>query len=792
MMSTSSTKMRPSHLQEFFYVSLQNMSTEEVEGTRWTVARVWQAAIGFFLLERFQFKRFAVWIATYHYVPLLASILAILVNCILHLFFQFVFPVLREKYHWSKYTWRDVKDTPLGHDGVWALSVVLSHMSILLGIVVIGYKLMNVVTDAMIDSCLVTYDEAAQCTVGFHRLLQGYQSLFLFPYARLVALFWFCCLSGVLVGIFNSDSLIHWERRSGDVSFFFLVTMPPLVAMLVWSYHHNVYDSLGPSMTRWWRKAVPRLRRTYLYLLALYCAYLSRKKGYSRGFARFCEGMLYVNMLHVFLLLASRLTVFLYNLSILTAAAARDPKRRCGLVFYALLLTLLVISSVAVFSTTLVIVRVMCACGILSSVVRRWHRLDDDRPPQEDSPGQCGEKSTLTPATPTTTTSTLPNSLRGLQNFCKGGRGAPLSRHHRPGVLLRAFHRLSLTSAVALVLSLALWVSVKHPGFEGVTPTRCEGDVTGERIRVTARYMVADIYSLPAHRDPKKLVYEEDQSKYDLNWHSGLCSRRWADDLYAADLAYFSLMAYLQRDSADFRTMLNFYRRYRDGASDWVDIPTNHTYGRAVFRHIYSPSKNTSVIAVRGTDVTSPFDFLQNLLLFSETFFFKLVASFLPLSGLIPERVIADYVAASSAISSALLGGPAEDYYHLHVEEYLGGVTSKHIILTGHSLGGVVAQIVAARKQLPGVAFSSPGINLMRKKLGIKPGAIDGFTTNVIVSNDFTVDIATPGGTVHHIQCEHQTAEVCHSIELHAIRMWTVCPSYRARTRINGTYTLTG
>ncbi|RNF02691.1 hypothetical protein TraAM80_06213 [Trypanosoma rangeli] len=248
--------------------------------------------------------------------------------------------------------------------------------------------------------------------------------------------------------------------------------------------------------------------------------------------------------------------------------------------------------------------------------------------------------------------STTPNNTGDPKYSCHGDRWAQRDRFYRPGVLLRAFYRLSLASVVALVLGLALLVSVKRPGFEGVAPTRCEGNSRGKRIRVTARHMVADIHGLPPHEDLKKLVHEANEAKYGGTRHSGLCSNLWADSLYAAHLAYSSLMAYLPQYSADFLTTPNFYRRFRDGGSDWVAVPTSHTYDRAVFRHLYLPCKNTSVIAVRGTDITSPFDFMQNLLLFSEILIFKLLASFLPQSGLIPESVISDYVAASSVISS--------------------------------------------------------------------------------------------------------------------------------------------
>ncbi|KEG12777.1 hypothetical protein DQ04_01431060 [Trypanosoma grayi] len=768
-MSSTAAPPRSSGVSRAFYMPLQRTARGRSGQQQWPTARLQSTTMGFFLLERFQFKNIATWVATYHYLPLLASILAIWVNCSLHLFFHFVFPLLREKYHWSMYTWRDVKEIPLAHDAIRALYVVLSHIGMLLGLAVLGYKLMVVVTDAMIDSCLVVYDDAAQCTVGFYTLLRSYQKLLASPCPRSMVMFVTSCISLLFVTIFNGGSLIQWDRRENDIFILFIVATFILAVLLVFDYWRSVNDPFGPAMTRWWRKAVPRSRRSYLYILALYCVYLSWVKGCSYGLASFCEGMVYISLLHAGLLLSGRVTFFFHRMYAIGDSVMQHPKGRWVLLGSAFPIVSLVMSSAAVSSATLVIVEVSLVCVVISAVAKRLGRAGRRDGGGTSEPSEKG----ATAAPPTSA-------------WREG------SRRGRPGVLLRAFHRLTFSSAVLLILSLALWVSVKHPGLEGVTPTRCTGVATGERIRVTARYMVADLYGLRDYEDPKKLVYELDEMKYDAARHVGLCSRRWAVDLHAADLAYFSLMAYLQRDSEDTATMLNFYRRYRDDASDWVVVPTNHTYGRAVFRHIYSPSKNTSVIAVRGTDITSPFDILQNMLLFSETFFFKMLANILPLSSLIPERVIVDYVAASSAISASLLGGPPKDYYHLHVEDYLRSVNSKHIVLTGHSLGGVVAHIVAARAHLPGVAFSSPGINLMRKKLGIDPDAIDGFTTNVIVSNDFTVDLDTPGGTVHHIQCEHKTAEVCHSIELHAIRMWTVCPSYRARTRLNGTYILTG
>ncbi|RNF02692.1 hypothetical protein TraAM80_06214 [Trypanosoma rangeli] len=115
------------------------------------------------------------------------------------------------------------------------------------------------------------------------------------------------------------------------------------------------------------------------------------------------------------------------------------------------------------------------------------------------------------------------------------------------------------------------------------------------------------------------------------------------------------------------------------------------------------------------------------------------------------------------------------------------------LFLRATTLGGAVAQIVVAHTD--GVLASHlafPGSISCGRGCRLTLTPLTAFITNVIVLNDFTLDFDTPGGTVHRILCEHQTAEVCHSIQLHVIRMWAVCTPYLARTVINGTYTLTG
>jgi pimeloyl-ACP methyl ester carboxylesterase len=267
--------------------------------------------------------------------------------------------------------------------------------------------------------------------------------------------------------------------------------------------------------------------------------------------------------------------------------------------------------------------------------------------------------------------------------------------------------------------------------------------------------------------------------------------------------------------------MFDFYRRHRQKGKAWElvdrskvthadegDAAGPEAWGRhvdesvsAFFHHFRSNASNVSVIAVRGTEASFARDFLQNILIFSEVFLFEMGAMLVPGAGLLPESLIRDLIRVGSLMDVAVLDFDTRrrrhHYYHA-VEDYIrawraaddGAHKNDHIIVAGHSLGGVVAQIVGARMRVPAVAFSSPGIALMDRKFGIDSDAIDAYITNVVVSNDFIPSIGKLGGSVNHIQCEHRRVGVCHSMELQTIRLWSMCPAYRSIITVNGSYAI--
>ena len=79
---------------------------------------------------------------------------------------------------------------------------------------------------------------------------------------------------------------------------------------------------------------------------------------------------------------------------------------------------------------------------------------------------------------------------------------------------------------------------------------------------------------------------------------------------------------------------------------------------------------------------------------------------------------------------------------------------------------------------------------LSRKKFGVERRALDAFATNVITSNDIIPQIDRQAGTIYNLQCEYYRGDLCHSIELHLMRIVSMCADVRATMQVNATISI--
>ena len=71
---------------------------------------------------------------------------------------------------------------------------------------------------------------------------------------------------------------------------------------------------------------------------------------------------------------------------------------------------------------------------------------------------------------------------------------------------------------------------------------------------------------------------------------------------------------------------------------------------------------------------------------------------------------VAAFVINALSQTLSIFGLEGNAQYYKGVLEYVRSIKDRQVVLTGHSLGGGLARIVAAIEHLPNVAFSPPGV----------------------------------------------------------------------------------
>ncbi|CAD2215724.1 Lipase (class 3), putative [Angomonas deanei] len=310
-----------------------------------------------------------------------------------------------------------------------------------------------------------------------------------------------------------------------------------------------------------------------------------------------------------------------------------------------------------------------------------------------------------------------------------------------------------------------------------------------------------------------------------------LCTREY-HGTSVFEISLLSAAPYLfNREEVE--TLLRFMNRHL--GSDWSLRPrhgaackygdSNHApTGWAGFYDIYSKSRDLSVIAIRGTDLSSFTDFLIDVNMFFETVLYQVLTSVIPGAAIIPPDLVSDMIRLVSIppsdsvydLSTAYYANPTpkrykedprretwaqltqsrneslrfcrQNNYHRdffadvynHVV-YIGSQRDHpgHVLITGHSLGGAVAAVLASQLEVPAVLFSAPGIVLSRKKFNVELRALQKYVLTIVQSNDIVPMMGSHGGEVQHMECLAQTKELCHAMEFIIGSLWRSCESIR-------------
>ena len=108
-------------------------------------------------------------------------------------------------------------------------------------------------------------------------------------------------------------------------------------------------------------------------------------------------------------------------------------------------------------------------------------------------------------------------------------------------------------------------------------------------------------------------------------------------------------------------------------------------------------NRNVTVIAVRGTDVTRLHDFLEDFKLYTEPVVFTLLSTVFPTMRLWSQDVTSVMIEKLYEFNIFFgLQGEAEYYQPLMKRVMEISAAGRHVVITGHSLGGGLARIVGS------------------------------------------------------------------------------------------------
>ncbi|EPY23629.1 hypothetical protein STCU_07611 [Strigomonas culicis] len=403
-------------------------------------------------------------------------------------------------------------------------------------------------------------------------------------------------------------------------------------------------------------------------------------------------------------------------------------------------------------------------------------------------------------------------------------------------VVLRA-----ITLTALLIFAGIACGMVVQAAFPQLRPLPVRVTVSDDLSRLSVDHLVSHLH---IHTTQQPAAADE-RAQLGAKWDPRLeALRRRGRDLYprlcemehhgttTLELSLLSLAAYLF-NADEVRSLLTFMNAHFD--SDWelrarhgdrcVAGDSNHEpTSWQGFIELSSRRRDVSVVAVRGTDMSSFTDFLIDVNLFMEMTLYQVLARVIPGVVLIPHELVGNTLrilsmppeedrvpwaagaretwqdlAASGnhSLRACQQNNYRRDFYvdaynHLayvgsrrHFREPGAGAREdwrpSHVVLTGHSLGGAVAAILAAQLDVPAVVFSAPGIALLRHRFGLALHKVHRNVVSVISSDDIVPFIGTNGGEVHHMQCMAARKDLCHAVEFTIGALWRSCDSLQER-----------
>ena len=201
------------------------------------------------------------------------------------------------------------------------------------------------------------------------------------------------------------------------------------------------------------------------------------------------------------------------------------------------------------------------------------------------------------------------------------------------------------------------------------------------------------------------------------------------------------------------------------------------------------------MIVVRGTKDTR--DLHEDFSMYSEVAALRAFSKLIPIMDLWPRSMIKSFIHKMS-ITEGVFFKDAQNRHHQQIMEYVESETAgiafhqnHNLLIVGHSLGGIVSHIVAAKLKamdrnqngdIQSIGISNPGLVLSSNKFGIEPGILSRTATTIVPDTDPIAAMDIQTGSVHHIACKSASSrKQCHSVKQTLFEIYDSCSGIRRR-----------